>query len=254
MKWLLTGCSGFIANNIVDYFSEIEIVGVDLLSNPQIKTIIQDIAQPVKGDYDLIIHAASGYQDDLAMFNANFLGTKRCIETANRSGCPIIYISSAEAYQPVRTYGIMKLAGEYLIKTYTKGYIVRPFHIYGPKMNLDDGRVQSQMLRSIRYNEVFKMRGDGKSIRSFTHVDDLCFALSIILKRGCPGMVYDVTNEFESNSIEDICRSLNISYTLGVEAHPIKCSVGDSSPLRSLGWVPAIRTIPGFIETSKTYK
>lgn len=253
MKWLITGSNGFIAKNIAEYFSQITIVGLDLSSNDKIPTIIQDVAQPISGEYDLIIHAASNYHGDLEMFNANFLGTKRCIEAAKHNDCPLIYISSAEAYQPVRTYGIMKLAGECLVRTYSKGYIVRPFHIYGPKMQLDDGRVQSQMLRSMRYNQVFKMRGNGKSIRCFTHVDDLSSALMAIIRRGIPGVVYDVSNEEEAVSIEDICRRLNIAYELGVEEHPIKCNVGDSLPLRNLGWIPAISTVAGFISASKTY-
>jgi len=254
VRWLLTGCNGFIAKNMIDFFSKIDITGLDLEPNSIIPTITQDVAQPIKGEYDLIIHAASGYSQDLAMFNANFLGTKSCIEVASRSNCPLVYISSAEAYQPVRTYGIMKLAGECLMKTYSKGYIVRPFHIYGPKMNLDDGRVQSQILKSITYKEVFQMKGNGKSVRSFTHVNDLLSAIPIVISMGIPGTIYDVTNEFESTSIEDLCINLGVSYTLGTEIHPIRKSVGDSSLLRKLGWKPSIKTVSGFIESSKTYE
>jgi nucleoside-diphosphate-sugar epimerase len=254
MKWLLTGCNGFIAKNFIDYFNEVELIGLDLAPSMQIPTIIQDASLPIQGVYDLIVHAASGYQDDVAMFNANFLGTKRCIEAASRNNCPLLYVSSAEAYQPVRTYGIMKLAGECLIKTYNKGYIVRPFHIYGPNMNLNDGRVQSSILRSLRFKETFHMRGTGSAIRCFTHVRDLLAAMELVVAKGVPGLIYDVTNEEESTSIEDLCKCLKIAFTTGTEEHPIKSSIGDSSLLRGLGWSPLIKTVPGFLESSITYR
>lgn len=253
MKWLLTGCNGFIAKNLIEFFKGVEFIGLDLAPSQVIPTITQDAAEPIDGEYDLIIHAASGFQDDLGMFNANFLGTKRCIEAATRSNCPLLFISSAEAHQPVRTYGIMKLAGEFLVKTYKKGYIVRPFHIYGPKMNLNDGRVQSEILKSLRYNVEFKMRGDGKSIRCFTHVNDLLSALSIVLEKGTPGIAYDITNETEPTSIEDLCRRLGVSFTIGQEKHPIQSNIGNSALLNSLGWQPSIRTVSGFLDAAISY-
>jgi UDP-glucuronate decarboxylase len=187
------------------------------------------------------------------MFNANFLGTKQCIDVASRNNCKLLYISSAEAYEPVRTYGIMKLAGEYLVKTYSKGFIVRPFHIYGPKMNLNDRRIQSEILKSLRTSTTLKMRGDGSAVRTFTHVDDLLSGIEIILEKGDPRTIYDISNESEPTSIEQLCKNLGINYELGQEMHPIKENVGNSSKVKELGWRPKIKTIQGFINASKFY-
>jgi UDP-glucuronate decarboxylase len=253
MKCLLTGCNGFIAKNLVQYFSDLDIIGLDMKESDLVPTIVQDVADKIEGHFDVIIHAASGFTDDVGMFNANFLGTKRCIEVAKRNHSPLLYISSAEAYQPVRTYGIMKLAGECLVRTYSRGLIVRPFHIYGPHMNLNDGRIQSEILKALRNGSVLKMRGDGTAIRSFTHVDDLLSAIRLVITSGTPGEIYDVSNESEATSIVDLCKDLKISCIPGSLRHPIDVNIGDSKPLRSLGWRPAVPTISGFIEVSRTY-
>jgi nucleoside-diphosphate-sugar epimerase len=212
---------------------------------------VQNVSEPIEGIYDVVVHAASGFSDDVDMFNANFLGTKRCIEVATRSNCPLLYISSAEAYEPVRTYGIMKLAGECLVKTYPKGLIVRPFHIYGPRMNLNDGRIQSEILKSLRDSSVLKMRGDGSAIRCFTHVDDLLYAIRLVLEKGRYGVIYDVSNETEATTIEDLCINLEIQYELGTEKHPIKENIGNSKLLRDLGWSPKMATLAGFMSASQ---
>lgn len=251
MRCLLTGCNGFIAKNLIHYFTDFNITGLDISESEFVPTLVQNVSEPIDGEFDLIIHAASGFSDDFDMFNANFLGTKRCIEVATRNSCPLIYISSAEAYEPVRTYGIMKLAGECLIKTYIKGFIVRPFHIYGPRMNLDDGRIQSEILKSLRDKSILKMRGDGSAIRTFTHVNDLLSAIKLILEKGTPGIIYDVSNEHEATTIEELCKNLSINYELGVERHPIKENIGNSWRLAELGWKPNIQTLVGFISSSQ---
>ena len=251
MRCLLTGCNGFIAKNLIHYFTNFNITGLDLTESEFVPTLVQSVSERIDGEFDLIIHAASGFSEDLDMFNANFMGTKRCIEVARRNSCPLIYISSAEAYQPVRTYGIMKLAGECLIKTYSKGFIVRPFHIYGPRMNLNDGRIQSEILKSLRDKSILKMRGDGSAIRTFTHVNDLLSAIELILEKGTPSIIYDVSNEHEATSIEDLCINLGIQYELGLERHPILENIGNSSLLRGLGWSQSISTLSGFISTNQ---
>ena len=251
MKCLLTGCNGFIAKNLIHYFNRFDITGLDINESEFVPTLVQDVSEPIDGEFEIVIHAASGFSNDIEMFKANFLGTKRCIEVAKRNGCPLVYISSAEAYEPVRTYGIMKLAGEYLVKTYMNGFIIRPFHIYGPLMNLNDGRIQSEILKSLRDKSILKMRGDGTAIRTFTHVNDLLAAIDLIIEKGKQGIIYDVTNEFEATSIEQLCKSLNIKYELGSEIHPIKENIGNSWKLRELGWIPSTKMLAGFVSTSK---
>ena len=56
------------------------------------------------------------------------------------------------------------------------------------------------------------MRGDGSAIRTFTHVNDLLDAISLVLAKGTCGTIYDVTNELEETTIIELCSKLNIKY------------------------------------------
>jgi nucleoside-diphosphate-sugar epimerase len=162
--------------------------------------LVQDISSTIEGEFDNVIHAASGFLNDVDMFNASFFSNKRCIEIASQNNCPLVYISSTEVYAPIRTYGIMKLAGEFLVKTYLYRFIIRPYHIYGPRMNPNDGRIQSEIIKEL-LNKKSKRRGDGSAIRTFTHVNDLIDALILVLAKGTCETIYDVTNELEETTI-----------------------------------------------------
>ena len=51
--------------------------------------------------------------------------------------------------------------------------IVRIFNTYGPRMNLDDGRVVPNFLKQALRREPLTIYGDGSQTRSFCYVDDL---------------------------------------------------------------------------------
>lgn len=72
MKCLLTGCNGFIAKNLIQYFSSFDITGLDISESEFVPTLVQDVSESIDGEYELVIHAASGFSNDIEMFQANF--------------------------------------------------------------------------------------------------------------------------------------------------------------------------------------
>jgi nucleoside-diphosphate-sugar epimerase len=50
--------------------------------------------------------------------------------------------------------------------------IARLFNTYGPRMDLDDGRVITNFIRQIKRGEPITIYGDGTQTRSFCYVDD----------------------------------------------------------------------------------
>jgi nucleoside-diphosphate-sugar epimerase len=98
-----------------------------------------------------------------------------------------VYISSSMVYgdfedqvleddqcQPQGQYGIMKLAGEWLVKDYARrcGFeyvIIRPSAVYGP-LDVEDRVVAKFMLAAMR-GETLKVNGAGETL-DFTYVDD----------------------------------------------------------------------------------
>ena len=98
-----------------------------------------------------------------------------------------IYMSSSMVYgdftddvkedaicKPQGQYGIMKLAGEWLVRDYSRKTnlvhtIIRPSAVYGP-LDVED-RVISKFLLSAMRGEILKVNGENETL-DFTYVDD----------------------------------------------------------------------------------
>jgi nucleoside-diphosphate-sugar epimerase len=101
--------------------------------------------------------------------------------------CKFVYISSSMVYgdftddvredancQPQGQYGIMKLAGEWLVQDYSRrGFfdhvIIRPSAVYGP-LDVED-RVISKFLSTAMRNGILKVNGASETL-DFTYVTD----------------------------------------------------------------------------------
>jgi nucleoside-diphosphate-sugar epimerase len=143
---------------------------------------------------NVIVHMASFPRQKVV--NANpaagadvmMRGLINLLESAKKHGVErFVYISSSMVYgdfedqvledaecRPQGQYGIMKLAGEWLVKDYARrcGFeyvIIRPSAVYGP-LDVEDRVVAKFMLAAMR-GEVLKVNGAGETL-DFTYVDD----------------------------------------------------------------------------------
>ena len=72
---------------------------------------------------------------------------------------------------------------ETLIYEYQKRFpdldlkVARLFNTYGPRMDIDDGRVITNFIRQMKRGEPIEIYGDGTQTRSFCYVDDTVRAL-----------------------------------------------------------------------------
>ena len=98
-----------------------------------------------------------------------------------------VYLSSSMVYgdfvddvkeyapcNPIGQYGIMKLAGEWLVKDYSRRTnlvhtIIRPSAVYGP-LDVEDRVISKFLLTAMRGN-VLKVNGENETL-DFTYVDD----------------------------------------------------------------------------------
>lgn len=155
--------------------------------------------------FDAILHLASFPRQKVV--NANpALGSKvmsegliNLLESAQRHSVKkFVYTSSSMVYgdfendidedypcKPIGQYGIMKLAGEWLIKDYARrtgmAYtIIRPSAVYGP-LDVED-RVISKFVSNAIRGQTLKVRGENELL-DFTYVDDaadgICSALTL---------------------------------------------------------------------------
>jgi nucleoside-diphosphate-sugar epimerase len=143
---------------------------------------------------DVIVHMASFPRQKVV--NANpaagadvmMRGLINLLESAKKHRTErFVYISSSMVYgdfedqvledaecRPQGQYGIMKLAGEWLVRDYARrcGFeyvIIRPSAVYGP-LDVEDRVVAKFMLAAMR-GETLKVNGAGETL-DFTYVDD----------------------------------------------------------------------------------
>jgi UDP-glucose 4-epimerase len=147
-----------------------------------------------QNDVDVIVHMASFPRqkvvnaDPAAGADVMMRGLINLLESAKKHGVErFVYISSSMVYgdfedqvledaecNPQGQYGIMKLAGEWLVRDYARrcGFeyvIVRPSAVYGP-LDVEDRVVAKFMLAAMR-GETLKVNGAGETL-DFTYVDD----------------------------------------------------------------------------------
>lgn len=84
------------------------------------------------------------------------------------------FVTEDAACRPQGQYGILKLAGEWLVKDYTRKYgiehtILRPSAVYGP-LDVED-RVISKFLLTAMRGKTLKVNGPNETL-DFTYVDD----------------------------------------------------------------------------------
>lgn len=219
-------------------------VFADYDGNPRLKYLIQDVTKPVhyNGDVHYIVHAASqaapSYYgvDPVGTFTANTIGTLNLLELAREKQVEgFLYFSTGAVYGDVEgekvlldenmagnvntldvrnCYGESKRAGETACVCYHYQYhvptkIVRIFHTFGPKVNLDDGRVFSDFCKNVINNENIVLKSDGAAKRSFLYVADAVIAYFKVLLDGESATAYNVGgDESHEISIRDLSQML----------------------------------------------
>lgn len=119
-----------------------------------------------------------------------------------------VYISSSMVYgdftddvqedavcRPQGQYGIMKLAGEWLVQDYTRRtgmshVIIRPSAVYGP-LDVED-RVISKFLLTAMRNGTIKVNGATETL-DFTYVDDAAAGIVAVTLGNIANKTYNIT-------------------------------------------------------------
>jgi len=262
----------------------------------------QDICQPIKieDDISFIIHAASKAspkfftQDPVGVLSANILGTKNLLDLAAQKKVEsFLFFSSGEIYgqvpeseMPIKenTYGRIdtlnvrscyaesKRMGETMCVSWLHQFgvpvkIVRPFHTYGPGMNLDDGRVFADFVSDVINNRNIIMKSDGAAVRPFCYIADATVGFFTILLSGKNGEAYNLANDKAETSVLDLAQLLiklfperNLKVVTQKNNNEIKIESGiiknspDISKIKSIGWSPKYDLGRGFMRTVESFK
>jgi UDP-glucuronate decarboxylase len=142
--------------------------------------------------------------------NVNVIGTKNVLDLAVKHGAKFLLTSTSEVYgdplehpQKESYYGNVNTVGERscydeskrCAETYVYEYrrkaiangergdfkICRIFNTYGPHMDIDDGRVVTNIINQVVHNRPVFICGDGKQTRSFCYIDDMLDGLVALM-------------------------------------------------------------------------
>ncbi len=174
-----------------------------LFSNPNFEFLRHDITLPLFVEVDQIYNLACPaspvhYQKHpVQTIKTSIQGAINVLGLAKRTGARVLQASTSEVYGDplialqteeywgnVNPIGIRacydegKRAAETLFFDYHRQYgvdikVARIFNTYGPRMDLNDGRVVSNFAVQALRNEPITIYGDGIQTRSFCYVGDL---------------------------------------------------------------------------------
>lgn len=187
-----------------------EIHAIDIADQPGIDFLCR------RFNPNIIIHTASFPRQKVVNTNPQ-LGSRtmsegllNLLESARKHQvAKFVYISSSMVYgdfvddvkedapcRPQGQYGIMKLAGEWLVRDYTRSSgmehtILRPSAVYGP-LDVEDRVVSKFMLTAMR-DGTLKVNGAGETL-DFTYVDDTAHGIvAAALSKITTNRTYNIT-------------------------------------------------------------
>ncbi|HEX4203943.1 MAG TPA: UDP-glucuronic acid decarboxylase family protein [Ktedonobacteraceae bacterium] len=205
----------------------------EFLQHPHFLFLEHDVTQPFDAEADAIFHLASpaspiGYMEHpLETILVNSQGTHRMLKMARQQHAKFLVSSTSEIYGdplvhpqteeywgnvnsigPRACYDESKRLGETLTMEYYRQYatdvrIVRIFNTYGPKNQMNDGRMIPNFIVQALKNEPITIYGDGSKTRSICYVSDLVEGLlRAMFKPHTTGEVFNLGNTEERTVLE----------------------------------------------------
>ena len=298
---LVTGGAGFIGSHLCDALLAAgqEVICLDNLAtgahanieqaqeNPSFIFEDRDVTEPFDFEVDAVYHLASPaspldyYAMPVKTMLANSLGTRNCLELANKLGVRMLLASTSEVYgdpevtpqsegyfghvNPVglrSCYDEGKRFAEALCKAYEREHgtdivIVSIFNTYGTRMRPGDGRVIPNFVSQALAGEPFTIYGDGSQTRSFCHVSDMVKALVLAVQTTeAGGEVINVGNPDEMRIIDLAARlrektgtSSPLVFEPLPEDDPLQRKPDITRAMKVLGWAPEVSLDEGLSDT-----
>ena len=224
---------------------------------------------------EVIIHLASFPRQKVVSANPRWGadvmmgGTMSLLEAARAHNVKrFVYISSSMVYgdftkdiseddpcNPIGQYGIMKLAGEWLVKDYARRgcfdyTIIRPSAVYGPR-DIED-RVVSKFLTAAMRGKKLKVKGVNEML-DFTYVDDAVAGIvAAALDSKAANRTYNITRSSSHTLLEAAQLAIEIVGQGEIEVqdkdaeYPSRASLKIDRAREDLGFIPQVDIQEGF--------
>jgi len=238
LKVMVTGGSGWIGSNLVEYLYERDhevfnydiVKGYDIMDYDQLEGVIR------QNSFDMIYHLAAqaflgpGEENPYRDIGINISGMVNLLRCLEGFDIPMVYTSSGAVYgigpvphredlvcKPVSNYGCSKLAAEKYLQKWviTKGIdakIVRFSSVYGPGRN--HGPVNIFINKGMK-NEPLTVHGTGMQTRDLTHIDDALRGLELVMERGRRGEIYNI-GLGEEHSVAEVAKIVQRQFSVPI--------------------------------------
>ncbi len=248
-----------------------------LRKDARFEFVQQDVSEPFdSGPVEYVFHFASPASPvdyaahGIPTLKVGSLGTFNSLEVAKKYGAGFFLASTSECYGdplehpqketywghvnpigPRSVYDEAKRFAEAATMAYLRyhnvnTHIVRIFNTYGPRMQINDGRVIPNFMRQALRGEGLTIYGDGSQTRSFCYVDDEVEGI-LRLSRSEEHTPVNIGNPNEFTILECAQRVLTVTGSksqLRYEALPVddpkqrRPDIGKAK--RLLGWEPKV--------------
>lgn len=172
--------------------------------------------------------------------NVNTVGERSCYDESKR--CAETYV-----YEYRRTFG-----GDFKI--------CRIFNTYGPHMDIDDGRVVTNIINQLIHNRPITIYGDGNQTRSFCYIDDLLDGLVALMNSREVGPI-NLGNPDTECTMNELVRNferifgyvLTVTYVPKMENDPLVRKPDIRLAQSLLGFSPKVGLEEGLRRTFKHF-
>jgi UDP-glucuronate decarboxylase len=249
-----------------------------------------DVVNPFVGEVDEIYHLASPasppryMQDPVKTLKTNIVGTINMLELARKTGAKVLLASTSEIYgdphvhpQPESYWGHVnpigpracydegKRVAETLCYAFArrdgvKVRVARIFNTFGPRMDVNDGRVVSNFIVQALQNKPITIYGNGTQTRSFQYVSDLVDGLVMLMASNFTQPVnFGNPEEFTINKFAKVIQKFvgtgsKIVHLDAAEDDPQRRKPDITRAKRMLNWQPHVNLKKGLKKTIEYFK
>lgn len=262
-----------------------------LMSHPNFELINHDITLPIHIECDQIYNLACPaapihYQHNpIKTIKTSALGTANMLDLALEVGAKFLHTSTSEVYGDplehpqkesywghVNPLGVRscydegKRVAESLIMAYHRRHkldfrLARIFNTYGPRMNMNDGRVIPNFVCQALTGKDITVFGKGSQTRSFCYVSDMIKGLYALMENKQIKGPVNLGNptEVTMNELASFTKSLTNSKSKIIfkelpQDDPFRRCPDITLARKHLGWNPEVNLKSGLTETIAYFK